>query len=261
MLNEDRLRKLLPVSGLGEPLYFYPEVGSTNDVAIALANKGAPHGALVIAEGQTAGRGQRGRKWRTIPGGGLAMSIILKPVSFTGEDWMKYHALGALAVVEALEIYGLEAQIKWPNDVLLNRKKVAGVLVEVSWEGERVEFIVLGIGINVCQDPLWDHQSFELPAISVEEVTEESIDWHELLKRILSRVSIWYLKIHHIQFIEAWEKKLAYRGEKVTVSMQDEKWLGSVVGLNETGALKILTNEGSVVLHHGDVKVRLLKER
>ena len=96
MLNEDRLRKLLPVSGLGEPLYFYPEVGSTNDVAIALANKGAPHGALVIAEGQTAGRGQRGRKWRTIPGGGLAMSIILKPVSFTGEDWMKYHALGAL---------------------------------------------------------------------------------------------------------------------------------------------------------------------
>ena len=89
MLNEDKLRKVLPVSGLGEPLHFYPEVGSTNDIAIDLANQGASHGTLVLAEAQTAGRGQRGRKWRTVPGGGLAMSVILKPASFTGEDWMK----------------------------------------------------------------------------------------------------------------------------------------------------------------------------
>jgi BirA family biotin operon repressor/biotin-[acetyl-CoA-carboxylase] ligase len=258
MLNEDKLRKILPVSGLGEPLHFYPEIGSTNDIAIDLANQGASHGTLVVAEAQTAGRGQRGRKWRTVPGSGLAMSVILKPARFTGEDWMKYHALGALAIVDALEKYGLEARIKWPNDVLLYGKKVAGILVEVSWEGERVEFIVLGMGINLCQDPLWHHQNFEFPAISVEEALQESIDWHDLLKRILSSVSIWYSKIHHMQFIEAWEKKLAYRGEKVVVSMQDEKWLGSIVGLNENGALKIMTDEGLLAIHHGDVKVRLL---
>jgi BirA family biotin operon repressor/biotin-[acetyl-CoA-carboxylase] ligase len=260
MLNEDRLRKLLPVSGLGEPLYFYTEVGSTNDVAISLANKGKPSGTLIIAEGQTAGRGQRGRKWITVPGSGLAMSLILRPTHFTDADWMKYHALGALAVVEVLEMYGLEAQIKWPNDVLLHRKKVAGTLVEVSWEGERVEFIVLGVGVNVSQDPVLDQPDFELPTISVEEALQESIDWHELLKRLLSCVSTWYSKIHRRQIIEEWEKKLAYRGEEVVVSMRDEKRIGRVVGLNENGALRILTNEDLFEVHHGDVKVRLFKE-
>jgi BirA family biotin operon repressor/biotin-[acetyl-CoA-carboxylase] ligase len=260
MLSEYRLRNILPVSGLGEPLYFYPEVGSTNSIAIDLANQGASHGTLVVAKAQTTGRGQRGRKWSTVLGSGLAMSVILKPTSFKAEDRMRYHALGALAIVEALEKYGLEAQIKWPNDVLLHRKKLAGILVEVSWEGEQVEFIVLGMGINVAQDPLWDHQNFELPALSVEEVLQESLDWHELLKRILSRVGIWYSKIHHMQFIEQWEKKLAYRGEKVVVSMRDQKWLGSVIGLNETGALLILTDEGLCTIHYGEVKVRLFKE-
>ncbi len=230
MLAEEVLRNILPVSGLGEPLFFYQEVGSTNDIAMDLATQGASHGTVVIAEGQTAGRGQRGKKWHTVPGSGLAVSVILKPSSFKGEDWMKYHALGALAVVEALEWYGLELWIKWPNDVLLRGKKVAGILVEASWEGEQVEYVILGIGVNVCRDPLIENWVFDLPAISIEETLKEQIDWHELLKRILLRLGIWYSRIQDTRFIEAWERRLAYRGERVVVSIEDRNGLEESLG-------------------------------
>jgi BirA family biotin operon repressor/biotin-[acetyl-CoA-carboxylase] ligase len=260
MLNKDKLGSLLPVSGLGEPLYFYPEVESTNDIAIDLASQGASHGTLVVAEGQTAGRGQRGRKWNTVPGSGLALSIILRPARFSGEEWMKVHALGALAIVETLEKYGLEALIKWPNDVLLYGKKLAGILCEVFWEGEKVQFIVLGMGINVGQSPLLEHEDFDLPAIAIEEVLKQPLDWHELIKRILSSLGIWYSRFHQMQFIEEWEKRLAYRGEKVIVSKGDGKQLGKVIGLNENGALRILTTDSLYEINNGQAQIRLFEE-
>jgi BirA family biotin operon repressor/biotin-[acetyl-CoA-carboxylase] ligase len=256
MLDEDRLHGVLPVSGFGEPFFFYQTVDSTNDVAIDLANQGMPHGALVIAKDQTAGRGQRGRQWITVQGSGLALSIILRPAMFVGEDWIKYHALGALAVVSALEGYGLDGTIKWPNDVLLSDGKVAGVLVDVSWEGERVEFVVLGIGVNVCPNPVLTHGDFDLPATSIEENLRKTIDWHELIKGILSSLGIWYSRIHQTSFIKAWEKKLAYRGENVIVSSQDGKWRGRIDGLSDKGELRITGDEGLIVVQNNRVQIR-----
>jgi len=256
MLDEDRLNRMLPVSGFGEQFFFYPTVSSTNDIAIDLANQGMAHGTLVIAEGQTAGRGQRGRKWITVQGSGLALSIILRPSMFAGEDWIKYHALGALAIVGSLEGYDLDGRIKWPNDVLLGGRKVAGVLVDVSWEGKQVEYVVLGIGVNVCLEPVLNHGDFDLPATSIEENLDEKIDWHELLKGILSSLDIWYSRIHQVSFIEAWEKKLAYRGENVIVTTQDGEWYGNIVGLSDKGELRMTGDHGLFVLQKGQVQIR-----
>jgi BirA family biotin operon repressor/biotin-[acetyl-CoA-carboxylase] ligase len=261
MLNEELLRNTLPVAGLGEPLFYYREVGSTNDIAIDLAKRGASHGTLVIAEGQTAGRGQRGKKWSTVPGYGLAISIILKPPSFRGEDWLKYHSLGALAVVEALERYGLEAQIKWPNDVLLRSKKVAGILVEISWVGEQVEYVILGVGINVCRDPLLEDWGFDFPAISIEEVLQEQIDWYELLKLILTRVGTWHARVHQKKFVEECKERLAYRGEMVLVNTPNGEWNGRILGLSDKGALEIQSDHGLFEVENAQVQIRLIDEK
>jgi BirA family biotin operon repressor/biotin-[acetyl-CoA-carboxylase] ligase len=261
MLDENRIRSSLPISGLGERFIFYHEVESTNDLAIDLANQGSPHGTVIIAEAQTAGRGQRGRRWITVPGSGLALSIILRPVRFITDDWIKYHALGALAVADALDGYGLKAEVKWPNDVLLQGKKVAGILADISWEGERVEFIVLGIGINVCQDPQLEHRDFDPPAIAIEEVLHEKIDWQELLKGILSSLGRWYLHLDQSQFVEAWLRKLAYRGEKVIVHGKDEVLQGRIKGLTTRGALIIEGDEGVQEVQNGHVQIRVLKEK
>jgi BirA family biotin operon repressor/biotin-[acetyl-CoA-carboxylase] ligase len=261
MLNQEKLRCHLPMSGIGEPLFFFNEVSSTNDVAISLANQGASHGTVILAEGQTAGRGQRGRKWYTVPGSGLAISIILRPTDFVGEDWIRYHGLGAIAVAEALENYGLEPRIKWPNDVLLGGKKAAGVLVDVSWEGEHIEFAILGIGINLRPDPILKGGEFDLEAISIEEALQRQINWDELLLMILSNVGNWYSRIHQNLMIVEWEKKLAYLGKEVVVHFNDEKREGRVVGLNENGALKLKGDHGLFEVQFGKVQVHLAREK
>jgi BirA family biotin operon repressor/biotin-[acetyl-CoA-carboxylase] ligase len=261
MLNEERLRDILPVSNFGEQFFYHREVGSTNDLAIDLANQGAAHGTVIIAEAQTAGRGQRGRKWMTVPGSGLALSVILRPVRYIQDDWIRYHALGALAVADALEGYGLEAKIKWPNDVLLQGKKVAGVLADISWEGERVEFLVLGIGVNVRQNPKLDHRDFDPPAVSIEEVLHKEVDWHEFLKGILSGLGSWYSCMHQSQFIEAWVEKLAYRGREVLMHREEGVLQGRVLGLTEKGALILETDEGLKEVQNGQVRIRVLHEK
>ena len=138
---------------LGE-LFLYQEVGSTNSAAENHIKTGAPAFSLILADTQTAGRGRHGRTWETRAGKALAFSWILypEPGLLTPETLGKLSGLGALAVAETLiEGYQLEAEIKWPNDVLVEGKKVCGVLVDVHWAGNQLKDVVLGIGINVSR--------------------------------------------------------------------------------------------------------------
>src|SRR5512136_875543 len=147
-MNERSLHSALSKLPLGGLRYF-EQTTSTNDMALAWAAEGAPDLALVYAEQQTAGRGRGGRRWFTPPGSALAFSLILRPTPAEQQFPARFSALGALAVCEVLERRGLQPWVKWPNDVLLNRRKVCGILVESTWMGATLNYLVLGVGLNI----------------------------------------------------------------------------------------------------------------
>jgi len=258
MFSEDRLRQLLPVSGLGEQLSFHEEVGSTNDIAHDLADQGALHGTLVVAESQTRGRGQKGRHWITTPGSGLALSIILRPEQNIPDLWARLHALTALGVAQALEWYQLQPEIKWPNDILLNGKKVAGILVEVSWDGDRVDYILLGIGMNVAKNSVPRAVPLKFPAVSVEEVLGKPVDPYQLTVQLLKGISTQYSLLNHGELFESWEKKLAYRGQEVILAGPEKELSGTLMGLNQDGMLEVRVKDNeSMEIGIGDYQIRL----
>jgi len=142
----------LKTTWLGRPFYYYEEVGSTNQVAKDLAEQGAPHGAAVLAEGQTSGRGRLGRGWLSPAGKGIWLSLVLRP---RVAPWQlpQLSLLAAVGVASAIkEITGLEVGIKWPNDILSRGKKLCGILTEMRAEVEITQYVILGIGLNVNLD-------------------------------------------------------------------------------------------------------------
>src|SRR5689334_13301269 len=167
-MNQNELKRILSKLPLGDVKYF-DSIGSTNTEALDWATSGAPDLSLVIADEQTAGRGRLDRKWFTPKDTALAFSLILHPSIEEKPYLTRMVGLTALAVVDALQTRGLIAQVKWPNDVLLNGNKVAGILVESVWSGEEVECVVLGIGINVLKEAVPSAELLQFPATSLEE--------------------------------------------------------------------------------------------
>lgn len=257
MLNAERLRASLPICGLGEPLYFYPNIGSTNDQATDFARQGSPHGTLVVAEEQTSGRGRAGRYWFTPPASALALSLVLRPQGLTLETLGELTALGALAVVEALENVGIEALIKWPNDVLIHGRKVAGVLTEASWLGDELEFAILGVGVNVRPKSVPPDEKVDMPATCVEATVGERVDRHELLLNVIQGLGKWYLHLGSPQMLVAWNQRLAYRGRIVKVHHIQGAILGRVQGLAIGGRLRLQLEDGEMIeIAVGDVHLR-----
>src|SRR5512145_784707 len=167
-MNQSELKKALSKLPLGEVRYF-DSIGSTNNEALAWVTRGAKDLSLVIADEQTAGRGRLDRKWFTPRGTALAFSLILRPTEAEKPHLTRVIGLAALAVTDALRTRGLVAQIKWPNDVLLNGRKVAGILVESVWSGEEVDYVVMGIGVNVLKGAIPSADLLSFPATSLEE--------------------------------------------------------------------------------------------
>ncbi|MFH1016520.1 MAG: biotin--[acetyl-CoA-carboxylase] ligase, partial [Chloroflexota bacterium] len=140
----------LPTRFIGQRVLYYPRLTSTMDIARREARQKAPEGTVVIADEQTAGRGRIQRVWLS-PKGSVSLSVLLYP-SLTSLPYLVM--LASLAVAHSIEaLTGLKPQIKWPNDVLINRKKVCGILVESEVRGDKLNYAIIGIGINVCLDP------------------------------------------------------------------------------------------------------------
>jgi BirA family biotin operon repressor/biotin-[acetyl-CoA-carboxylase] ligase len=149
MLDECDIRTALRSSTLGREIYTFGNLTSTNDVAAALARAGAIEGTLVVAEEQTRGRGRQGRRWHSPPGTGLWFSIVLRP-AFEPAGCSTIPLAVALGLVNALRLcYAVKAEIKWPNDVMVDGRKICGILTESEFKGNRVGFVVVGVGLNV----------------------------------------------------------------------------------------------------------------
>jgi BirA family biotin operon repressor/biotin-[acetyl-CoA-carboxylase] ligase len=257
-MQEQSVRAAL--AGLPIPeIRYYETTGSTNDVALAWVEAGAPDQSLVIADAQTRGRGRMDRRWVTQPASALAFSLVLRPTKTEMRTLRLFSPLGGLAVSRALEQkFGLKPEIKWPNDVLLDRRKVCGILVEASWIGSEMQGLVAGIGVNVAPGSVPPANEVLFPAGCVEEAAGRAIEREELLKEILQALVYWRHKLGSKAFMDAWEERLAFRNEWVLIEQPGQKVIsGQVMGVEADGNLRLRTPDGGETsIAIGDVHLR-----
>jgi len=256
-MNESQLKKHISSLPLSAFRYF-DSVGSTNDEALAWALKGAPDLSLVVADEQTSGRGRMDRKWYTPAGTALAMSLILRPTGDERAHPARTTGLLALSLVDALHKLGLSPLIKWPNDVLLNGQKLAGILVETTWMGNELDAMVLGMGVNVLETSVPPDDQVLFPATSIQSVLGRPIDRIDLLLDILTGVLEWRPRLGTDDFLNAWEENLAFRGQQVRVQGgSGDPITGELTGLNPDGSLRLRNEHGKyVTVQFGEVHLR-----
>ncbi len=246
--TEDRLRVALGA----RPFRFFQTIGSTQDEARAWAQSGVdlpapdqPH-AVVIAEEQTAGRGRQGRAWMAPPGSSLMVSMILRP-QVDPERLPQVVMAGAVAVHETLApLVGSTLALKWPNDLLVDGRKLCGILAEATWLGDELAAVVLGIGLNV-------HTRFEgdlaATATSLDSARGAFTDRLALLPALLAEVDRWTDLIGTPDLVQAWEARLGTLGKRVTVYPQLDRrdpYQGIAERVDEFGALYVRLASGEV---------------
>ena len=256
-MDQRRLKAALKDLSLGG-LRFFEQVGSTNDIALAWAAEGVADFALVVAEEQTSGRGRNGHRWYTPAGAALAFSLVLRPGPAEQENVSLISALGALSVVSALEKDGMKPEIKWPNDILLARRKVSGMLTEAVWMGDAIDSLILGIGVNVSSAAVPPPDLLAFPATCLEAAAGRTVDRVLLLHDILSAMVEWRPLLKTSVFFDAWQERLAFQGERVEVWGEGETpRAGTLEGLMPDGSLRLRSLNGdSYVVQFGEVHLR-----
>lgn len=228
-------------------LYYYPTVTSTMDVAKKLIEENPNiNYTLVIAKTQTKSRGRLQRKWFS-PEGGLWFSLILRP-ELSSDKLFLLNYLFSLAVAKTLQDYSIDAKTKWPNDVVVNEKKICGILIETDAEIDRVNWCIVGVGINVNIKKEY-FEKHKLSATSVLAELKEEVDLNEFLKLLFKRLNMFYrlMKTDYKQLIDLWCKNSSTLGRKVEVITFNKKLVGEAIGVSEeTGALLLKTSNGKI---------------
>ncbi len=239
----------------GHPVYLFQQIGSTNDEAKRLADGGGQEGLIVVAEAQTAGRGRAGRKWITPAGTAIALSVILRP-ALAAERTARLTMLAGVALCDAIEqATGLRADLKWPNDVLLSGKKVAGILAEAALFGDRLEYAVIGLGVNVNSAP--SAAEVDFPATSLQAEAGREVDRLKLLRAILAGLEARYPSLTDDVLFEAWRAHLALMGEPMVAHTESGDHRGRAEGVDPEGALLFRLDSGEALrLMAGDVHLR-----
>ncbi len=252
------LRPLIATHDLGQVLHCFDEVGSTSDVAKELAEEGAGHGEVVIAERQTAGRGRRGRTWVSPPGRNLYLSAILRP-ELPPHRAPEITLVASVAVCDAVRQAGVAAAgIKWPNDILARGRKLAGILTEMAAEADAVQWMVVGIGVNLNTD------LDEFPEELRDEATSLALERGQPAPRalfaaaLLARLEDW-LERHAAEGFgpirDAWRERSVTLGREVVAQADGRDVAGVAEDVDETGALLVRTASGLERIASGDVQV------
>ncbi|HHX24836.1 MAG: biotin--[acetyl-CoA-carboxylase] ligase [Tepidanaerobacteraceae bacterium] len=242
---------------LSNNIYYYTVIDSTNAEAKRIAQEGAPEGTLVIAEKQEKGRGRMSRLWSS-PTGGIWFSIILRP-NIPPQEATKLTIMTAVAVAEAI-IYktGIDAQIKWPNDILFDGKKVCGILTEMSAEMDMVNYIIVGIGINVNND-IFPNELKHI-GTSLKNIKGYSFSRTALLAALLEGFEYYYEKFKNKRFdeiIDKWRSLCLNLDKSIRITGKDGIIEGIAMDIDESGALLVKTkNDETVRILSGDVSLR-----
>lgn len=233
---------------IGTRVLLLGETTSTNDDAWRLAREGAPEGSIVIAECQTGGKGRKGRLWISPKGVNLYTSIVLRPPLPPSQVSLLTLLAGVVVAEVIREDHGIEAGIKWPNDVLIGGKKVAGILSEMSAEADRVHFLVLGIGVNLNMTEEMFPPDLLQPATSLFLVTGTKVDRASFARSLYGRLDSWYstfLARGGEPVREAWLALCVHRDRWLEVLTMSGRQAGRFAGLDDDGCL-LLDTGGSV---------------
>ena len=251
-------------SWLGQEVFYYEEIDSTNVEAKRKATEGAPHGSIILADTQSGGRGRRGRSWSSPSGEGIFFSMLLRPEIEPANAPM-LTLVKAIAVQRAIFKYtGLRAEIKWPNDIVINGKKVACILTEMSAGKDGVNYIIIGTGINVHQTFFLEELAEKATSIDLELKKQEkpqNVSRTRLLEEILDQFEDCYKTYIQTQdlvgLMEEYNKALVNKGRRVRVLDPLGEFEGQALGINERGSLLVEKNEGEVAeISSGEVSVR-----
>lgn len=262
VLSVSEIASRLTTKWAGQKLYYYAETGSTNIDAKRLAEEGEPHGTTVIADMQTAGRGRRGRMWQSPPGSAIYMTIMLKP-DFSPDKASMLTLVMALSVADAItEAAGLQAGIKWPNDVVVNAKKVCGILTEMNVESDYIQYVVIGVGINTNNGSTAEFpEEIRQTATSLKIESGTHILRAALIERVLSNFEknydIFVKSLNLSGIMKAYNERLLNLDAYVRVLDPQGEYSGIARGINLSGELLVEKENGDVVqVYAGEVSVR-----
>ena len=244
---------------IGQKIIYHESIPSSNNLAKNLAANGAKDGTLVIAEEQANGRGRLSRRWYSPKGLGLWFSVILRPDFFLPRDAPKCTLLAAVAVARAMKNIDLRADIKWPNDIMHNGKKLVGILTEMSAQPDGIDFIVIGMGVNVNigNNDLPDELKPIATSLSI--MKGEKINRVALLNDILMQLEELYFTVKEHGFnpiTNEWKKYSVTLNRSVNVLGINEQFTGIAIDIDDEGALLVKTDEGIKRVLAGDVSVR-----
>ena len=262
ILSESEILSRLTTDWAGRTLHYFDETGSTNIDAKRYAEEGEPHGTTVVANMQSAGRGRRGRLWQSPAGSAIYMTILLKP-RFIPDKASMLTLVMALSVADAIaEATGLSAGIKWPNDVVVNKKKVCGILTEMNVELDYIQYVVIGVGINVNNNsPEEFPEGIRQTATSLKIESGMQISRAALLERVLAHFeknyNIFTKTLDLSALMEAYDSRLLNLNAEVRVLDPKGEYTGIARGIDPTGELLVEKENGEVVpVYAGEVSVR-----
>ena len=251
-ISEYEIKSGLKTTRVGQNIKYVYETDSTNNEAKRFSDMA--DGTLFIADIQTGGKGRLGRNWTSPAGEGIWMSLLLKPDIIPGEA-PEITLIAGLSVCRALKSFG--AQIKWPNDVVINGKKICGILTEMSAEIERVSYIICGIGINVNTEEF--HENLRGKATSLYTITGERQNRTEIIKRVMEEFEPLYdeyLKNRLKNIIPEYKSACVNIGRRVSVIYGDTQIIGTATDITENGQLVVDTDGGEIAISSGEVSVR-----
>ena len=245
---------------IGKAMKYFPSVDSTNRVAKALAYHGAAEGTIVVAEEQESGKGRLDRNFYSPRGKGIWFSIILRP-NFLPKDAPKCTLMTAVAIAKTMARFNLQAEIKWPNDIMFDGRKLVGILTEMTCEIAKISYLVVGIGINVNMSRADFPEELQDVATSLSEMSGENLSRVEILRALLEEFDMLYLEVKVNSFdkiIDRWKEYNCTIGKNIRVisATDGEIFTGKPVDLNSDGALVVETSQGRRTVYAGDVSIR-----
>ncbi len=259
LLLPEEINYGLNTSVIGQNIIHFESIGSTNAEAKRLAAEGVPEGTIVAAEEQGSGRGRLDRSFFS-PRGGIWFSVILRP-GFLPQEAPKCTLMAAVSVAKAMEAFGFSIGIKWPNDILHKGKKLTGILTEMSAEIDRINYIIIGTGINANINKAEFPPELQKTATSLQIIKGETIPRVKFFQSVLENMDELYkcaINQGFTPIMEEWRRLSATLGREVQVigAGSDERFTGKAIDIDEDGALLIDTDTGRRRVVAGDVSIR-----
>lgn len=259
LLLPDEIKASLQTRDIGRNIFYFSDVGSTNNEAKKLAADGCPHGTIIVAEGQNTGRGRLARGWFSPSGKGIWLSVVLRP-PFSPIEAPKCTLLAAVALTKAIrEVTAVPCGIKWPNDILYHGKKLVGILTEMSAEMDAINYVVIGMGVNVNVDSTDFPPEVSDIATSLSLCSGQTVDRLRLLCAILRHLEEAYnTAVAHgfASILDDWRRLSITIGQAVNVIGPNEQYSGLAVDIDEDGALLVETDGQVRKVIAGDVSIR-----